>query len=107
MEFSIPNAYDETVGDHVTWFYYLSHEDVDNNTIEILARKENRVRFRWNGTTIDPNYYDGSKANANLRWNVGLISLGLKRTESRDNNALHTEPRAARLLETMLFAAAR
>ena len=63
MEFSIPNAYDETVGDHVTWFYYLSHEDVDNNTIEILARKENRVRFRWNGTTIDPNYYDGSKAN--------------------------------------------
>ena len=25
----------------------------------------------------------------------------------RDNNALHTEPRAARLLETMMFAAAR
>ena len=27
--------------------------------------------------------------------------------ESRDNNTLHTEPRAARLLETMTFAAAR
>ena len=26
---------------------------------------------------------------------------------SRDNNTLHTEPRAARLLETMIFAAAR
>ena len=26
---------------------------------------------------------------------------------TRDNNALHTEPRAARLLETMIFAAAR
>ena len=25
----------------------------------------------------------------------------------RDNNTLHTEPRAARLLETMIFAAAR
>ena len=25
----------------------------------------------------------------------------------RDNNTLHTEPRAARLLETMVFAAAR
>ena len=25
----------------------------------------------------------------------------------RDNNTLHTEPRAARLLETMMFAAAR
>ena len=27
--------------------------------------------------------------------------------EARDNNTLHTEPRAARLLETMIFAAAR
>ena len=27
--------------------------------------------------------------------------------ETRDNNTLHTEPRAARLLETMIFAAAR
>ena len=26
---------------------------------------------------------------------------------TRDNNTLHTEPRAARLLETMMFAAAR
>ena len=25
----------------------------------------------------------------------------------RDNNTLHTEPRAARLLKTMIFAAAR
>ena len=25
----------------------------------------------------------------------------------RDNNTLHTEPRAARLLETLMFAAAR
>ena len=27
--------------------------------------------------------------------------------QTRDNNTLHTEPRAARLLETMIFAAAR
>ena len=27
--------------------------------------------------------------------------------DRRDNNTLHTEPRAARLLETMIFAAAR
>ena len=29
------------------------------------------------------------------------------RPKTRDNNTLHTEPRAARLLETMIFAAAR
>ena len=27
--------------------------------------------------------------------------------QTRDNNTLHTEPRAARLLETVIFAAAR
>ena len=27
--------------------------------------------------------------------------------QTRDTNTLHTEPRAARLLETMMFAAAR
>ena len=37
-----------------------------------------------------------------------MRGLNLPRTGSwRDNNTLHTEPRAARLLETMMFAAAR
>ena len=31
----------------------------------------------------------------------------LVKANKRDNNTLHTEPRAARLLETMMFAAAR
>ena len=42
---------------------------------------------------------------------AGLFTLRQKETikqqMSRDNNTLHTEPRAARLLETMMFAAAR
>ena len=31
----------------------------------------------------------------------------LRHKDRRDNNTLHTEPRAARLLETVIFAAAR
>jgi hypothetical protein len=60
-EFLIPNAYDEAVGDHVACLYYVSHEDIDNNKIQILGIEKSRVRFRWTGTTEDPNYYDGSK----------------------------------------------
>ena len=43
---------------------------------------------------------------ANFRHNVGKC-MRLEGNETRDNNTLHTEPRAARLLETMMFAAAR
>ena len=37
------------------------------------------------------------------KWSQGCVSC----TRKRHNNTLHTEPRAARLLETMIFAAAR
>ena len=43
--------------------------------------------------------------------NLNVLALrhgsGLVLHRPRDNNTLHTEPRAARLLETMMFAAAR
>ena len=54
-----------------------------------------------------PNRMDTSinatgRADARRRWrNLSLNG------RPRDNNTLHTEPRAARLLETMVFAAAR
>jgi hypothetical protein len=36
-----------------------------------------------------------------------LLIQTANRGLSRDNNTLHTEPRAARLLEALMFAAAR
>ena len=38
---------------------------------------------------------------------VAISGRLVAETKARDNNTLHTEPRAARLLETMIFAAAR
>jgi hypothetical protein len=38
-----------------------------------------------------------------IDWRANMSRLPRK----SDNNTLHTEPRAARLLETMIFAAAR
>lgn len=59
--FSVPAAYDEDIDDHVASIYYVEHEDLDENEIEIGARDGDVFQVRWTGTTIDVNYYDGSK----------------------------------------------
>lgn len=60
--FNIQSAYDETIGDHVSRFYYYEHEDLDDNVVEFVDRDaDGRYQVSWSGTTIDPNYYDGSK----------------------------------------------
>jgi len=45
----------------VTNFYYCSHEQTDDNVVEVLAVEGSRVLARLTGQTIDVNYYDGSK----------------------------------------------
>jgi hypothetical protein len=42
-------------------FYYVRHEDLDQNELEILSRKESSFHVTWSGVTKDVNYYDGSK----------------------------------------------
>jgi len=58
---SVPLGYDEEQGGFVTNLYYCSHEQTDNNTVEIIAVEGLRLRVRLTGDTIDVNYYDGSK----------------------------------------------
>ena len=41
--------------------YYCEHEPLDNNELRILGRQGNLFRVHWCGTTLDVNYYDGSK----------------------------------------------
>jgi len=60
-KFSVPAAYDEEIDDHVSSIYYVEHEDLDDNQIEVTARDEDVFHVRWTGTTTDVNYYDGSK----------------------------------------------
>ena len=52
LKFSIPKSYDDEMGDHATRFYYLSHEDADNNEIQVIDAEAGRVRFRWTGKTL-------------------------------------------------------
>ena len=59
--FSVPRSWDEEAGDHVSRFYYYEHEGIDDNVIEFIERKGDELHVRWTGTTIDVNFYDGSK----------------------------------------------
>lgn len=60
-KFSVPAAYDEDIGDVVALIYYVEHENLEDNEIEIVARNGDSFQVRWIGTTTDVNYYDGSK----------------------------------------------
>jgi len=59
--FSVPSGYDQASEDYVATIYYVEHECLNNNNIEILDREDNVFQVRWSGTTTDVNYYDGSK----------------------------------------------
>jgi hypothetical protein len=59
--FSVPAAYDEKIEDHVANIYYVEHDDLNDNIIEILAQEGNTFHVFWTGTTTDVNYYDGGK----------------------------------------------
>ena len=59
--FSLPKGYDEASGEYHTNFYYCEHEPMDNNEVAVLERDGLRVRVRLTGTTLDVNFYDGSK----------------------------------------------
>jgi len=59
--FSVPAAYDQEIDEHVASIYYVEHEDLDENEIEVVARDGDVFQVRWTGTTTDVNYYDGSK----------------------------------------------
>lgn len=45
----------------LTCFYYCSHEDTDENTVEVVAVSGNKILLRLCGSTIDVNFYDDSK----------------------------------------------
>ncbi len=59
--FSVPSSWDAEAEDHVSRFYYCEHEGIDENVVEFVERKGDELHVRWTGTTIDVNYYDGSK----------------------------------------------
>lgn len=50
----------------LTNFYYCSHEDSNDNVIEITAADGDNLKIRLNGTTTDVNFYDDSKSDTSL-----------------------------------------
>lgn len=59
--FFVPSSWDDEAADHVSRFYYCEHQGIDDNVIEFVERKGDELHVRSAGTTIDVNYYDGSR----------------------------------------------
>ena len=76
--FSLARGYNDASGEYLTNFYYCEHELMDNIEIVVVARKLDRVQLRITGTTMDVNYYDGSKPATKVEIEAEFIlSLGL------------------------------
>lgn len=60
-QLSVPSGYDETTERWLATIYYLDHQELNNNKIEIRARRGERFHICWTATTPDVNAYDGSQ----------------------------------------------
>lgn len=65
-KFVVLKGCDEAQGGYVTNFYCCSHEQTDNNVIELLAVEGSALLARIRGRTVDVNFYDGSKSPTTL-----------------------------------------
>jgi hypothetical protein len=63
-KFMVPHG--RTVDDDFAFIYYYEHEELNDNSIEFLDRRQDHFLIRWKGTTQDVNFYDGSKPEAKV-----------------------------------------
>ncbi|MCI0699893.1 MAG: hypothetical protein L0241_02245 [Planctomycetia bacterium] len=54
-------GYDKDTRDPLGMIYYVEHDELMENVVEVLGREGNVFEVRWTGITTDVNYYDGSK----------------------------------------------
>lgn len=64
--FTVERGMNDEIGEWVGRFYYCEHEDLNNNIITFESQNENIFHVKWSGTTIDVNYYDGSKPESKI-----------------------------------------
>jgi hypothetical protein len=75
--FSVPNGYDESIEDQVATIYYVEHQPIDNNEVEVLSRKGDVFHVRWTGTTTDVNHYDGSQPDTRVEIDGAFVFKGI------------------------------
>lgn len=63
----VSEGYDEDSGDYISSIYYCEHQDLDNNILSISRVNDNTFKVLWTGTTMDINYYDGSKPDSRVQ----------------------------------------
>lgn len=59
--FKIASGYEPGEAAYFATIYYVEHEELRENEIQVLGQDGNVFRARWLGLTTDVNYYDGTK----------------------------------------------
>jgi hypothetical protein len=65
-QIAVPEGYDENLGEYISSIYYSEHQDLDNNLLNIRRVGDYVFKVLWTGTTMDVNYYDGSKPDTRI-----------------------------------------
>ncbi|MGC6588584.1 hypothetical protein ACPV3A_27025 [Paenibacillus sp. Dod16] len=66
LEFTIAQGYNENSRSLDARLYYFEHQEVNDNRGRIEYRGNSVFYVYWKGTTMDVNYYDGSKPDTRL-----------------------------------------
>lgn len=66
LEFTLARGYNENSRSLDARLYYFEHQEVNDNRGRIEYRGNGVFYVYWTGTTMDVNYYDGSKPDTRL-----------------------------------------
>lgn len=66
LEFALAQGYNENSRSLDARLYYFEHQEVNDNRGRIEYRGNGVFYVYWTGTTMDVNYYDGSKPDTRL-----------------------------------------
>ncbi|MCM3782468.1 hypothetical protein M3231_05750 [Neobacillus mesonae] len=66
MEFTLSHGYNESSRSLDARLYYFEHQEVNDNRGRIEYKGNGVFGVQWTGTTMDVNYYDGSKPDTRL-----------------------------------------
>jgi hypothetical protein len=64
--FNVLSGYDEEEESYVATIYYVEHQELRRNKIEVLGQEDDIFLIRWTGVTTDVDYYDGGKPETKL-----------------------------------------
>lgn len=65
-QLNLKESYNSDIKEHLALIYYIEHEDLNNNVVNVSKISENKYKVLWEATTVDVLHYDGSKPDSQI-----------------------------------------